>query len=180
MDRKNPGNHSPAAGLLLVGLVAAMTGCYHTRLTAAGKALTTTGLPAVLNSSRVLPPVPLPPPPGDCSANGLYQVQVETTYGQALHTVFTFGSWSQVEARYWCAAPPPSGIPALPSMPPPASPTTATGSSAPILGTTMNAMFWGALQDNLNENVASTKNNRPDVRAKPCASSSFRGTIGMR
>src|SRR5580693_6715415 len=105
MDSKKCGVHPPLRGLLSIGLMVALSGCYHVRLTASGGPLMTSGFPATLNSSRVVPPLPLPPPPRDCSTNGLDQVQVETTYGHALLTVFTFGGWSQVEVKYWCAAP---------------------------------------------------------------------------
>ena len=162
MNRENAGVGLTLRLTLVAALMAAASGCYHARLTASGGPLTSSmnGYPADLDTSRVVPPPQtVPSDPKTCPVNDLYQVRVTPSFGRSLLTVFTFGEWSEVGVQWWCAAPKPSGISALPGAPPPAASAPGANPSAPTKAATLNPMFWGAVQEDLNPNVASKKNN---------------------
>lgn len=169
MNSEKIGLCPPLRGLLLVGLIVASPGCYHSHLIASGESLTSSMNPyaATLESSRVIPPPPpLPaaagPAPQSCPLNGLYHVHVNDTFGDALGTVFTFGKRSRVTVGWWCAKLKPQPISPLPSTPAPApAPAQATGSPAPSgspIRTRVNPMFWGAIQQDLTPLVKKSKN----------------------
>jgi hypothetical protein len=152
----------PLRAALLVGLMAASSGCYHARLTTSGGPLTSSsnGYATDLDASRVVPPPQtLPSDPTTCPVNETYQVRVNSTFGRSLLTVLTLGARSKVGVQWWCAAPTPSGISPLPGTPPPPLAAPAANPSAPTVAATLNPMLWGALQEDLNPNVASKKNN---------------------
>jgi len=154
----------PLRGILSIGLAIVLSGCYHARLITSGESLTASQNPPTepLDASRVVPVPPLRtagPPPADysCPLNGLYQVRLSTTFGDALGAVFTFGAWSRVTAGWWCAKLKPQPV-TLGPAPPSVAGTPPTGASAPIIRTTLTPRFWGALQDDLNPQVNTAKN----------------------
>jgi hypothetical protein len=153
----------------LIALIALYSGCYHYHLRANGDKLNSSSFRKTLGPSDrargsefVVPPGQSAGPgssaaPADCTFNGLYEVGITSSWGDAAGKVFSFGHWSRVKVDWLCAKEPPvmgpRGLPASPGRS--AAPGVAGQQSRSKPGPdgftrrTVHSFLWGALQQNL-------------------------------